>query len=279
MIDQKELVAKVGELLKILYSKRFARLEELTLTQLINKNPYLYRALGLNDPSEFIDQLLAARISSSDETIFGNDFLEPLAFWSAKMSDHDDDSRTVTVGSGAGQDIAIETAKEYLAIAVKSGTNIFNSQSTKGQNTEFEELQGRLRKLGKQFRPIIGYAYGRKLNRSETATEKVAGQVFWELLTGERDYFIRIAQAIGMCAESHAEAYKKAYEKQKLKLLRQFMLNFVSDDGDVLWDLVVKYNSGKDRPQRLKMPVTTDTDGVDLIQVFEEVPDVETPTS
>ncbi len=279
MIDQKELVAKVCELLNILYIKRFARLEELTLTQLISKNPYLYRALGLNDPSAFIDQLLAARISSSDETIFGNDFLEPLAFWSAKMSDHDDDSRTVTVGSGAGQDIAIETAKEYLAIAVKSGTKIFNSQSTKGQTTEFEELQARLRKLGKQFRPIIGYAYGRKLNRSETKTEKVAGQVFWYLLTGESDYFIRIGQAIGTCVESHAEAYKKAYDKQKLKLLRQFMLNFVSEDGEVLWDAVVKYNSGKDRPQRLKIPVITDTDSVDLIQVFEEVPDVETPSN
>lgn len=254
MIDEKKLESKVGELLDVLYKKRFSALEALTLTKLINKNPYLYRALGINDPMVFIDQLLAARISSSDETIFGNDFLEPLALWSAKESDHEDDSRTVTVGSAAGQDLAIETAKEYLAIAVKSGKNIFNSQSTKGQSKEFDDLQSRLKKLGKQFRPIIGYGYGRKTNKTESPTEKMAGQVFWELLTGESDFYIRIDKAIGKCAESHASEYKRAYKKQKLKLLRDFMLNFVSESGEVLWSEVVKYNSGKDRPKRLRVP-------------------------
>lgn len=279
MIDESKLEVKVGELLKVLYSKRFAALEGLSLTKLINKNPYLYRALGINDPTVFIDQLLAARISSSDETIFGNDFLEPLALWSAKESDHNDDSRTVTVGSAAGQDLAIETAKEYLAIAVKSGKNIFNSQSTKGQSKEFDDLQSRLKKLGKQFRPIIGYGYGRKTNKVESPTEKMAGQVFWELLTGESDYFIRVARAIGKCAESHAGDYKKEYDKHKFRLLRAFMLNFVSESGEVLWDEVVKYNSGKDRPKRLKVPVLTQEDqevkSVALTLIEEELEDVE----
>lgn len=253
MIDESRLEARVGELLAVLYKKRFASLESLTLTKLINKNPYLYRAVGINDPSEFIDQLLAARISSSDETIFGNDFLEPLALWSAKESDqHEGGDRSVTVGAGAGQDIAIETANAYLAISVKSGKNIFNSQSNKGQSTEFDELQSRLKKLNKQFRSIIGYGYGRKLNKKETTTEKVAGQVFWELLTGESDYYLRIARAIGKFAESHGEEYKARLSMQKNKLLKVFVVNYVSDDGQILWDDVVIFNSSKDRPKRLK---------------------------
>ncbi len=255
MIDEAKLDAKVGELLEVLYKKRFSKLGDLRLTKLINKNPYLYLAIGVDDPPGFIDQLLSAFVSSSDETIFGNDFLEPLAIWSAEQSDqHDGGVRSVTVGAGAGQDIAIETANAYLAISVKSGKNIFNAQSGKGQATEFDELQARLKKLNKQFRAIIGYGYGRKQNKTETAIEKLAGQVFWELLTGEPDYYLRIARSIGKYAESHGEAYKKAYAMKKLQLLRAFELNFVTPDGEVLWDKVVTFNSSKNKPKRLVNP-------------------------
>ena len=253
MVSEQELTDRVGELLDILYKKRFASLDKLTLTTLINKNPYLYRALGIADPAEFIDQLLAARVSSSDETIFGNDFLEPLAIWSARESDqHGDKDRAVYVGSGAGQDVAIETATAYLAISVKSGKNIFNSQSTKGQSTEFYALQARLKKLNKQFRAIIGYGYGRKKFNADSPVEKLAGQAFWRLLTGEPDYYLRISRAIGKFAKIHGEDYRDAYALKKSQLLRDFMLNFVAESGEVMWDVVVTFNSSEDRPKPLK---------------------------
>ncbi|GAA4504374.1 PmeII family type II restriction endonuclease [Pseudaeromonas paramecii] len=253
MINDQKLKTRVGELLDVLYQKRFANLQKLTLTTLINKNPYLYRAIGVDDPAEFIDQLLAARVSSSDETIFGNDFLEPLVIWSARESDqHGDTGRLVSVGAGAGQDVAIETATAYLAISVKSGKNIFNSQSTKGQSTEFDALQARLKKLNKQFRPIIGYGYGRKRPNLESPVEKLAGQAFWQLLTGEPDYYLRIARTIGVFAISHGEAYKNAFSLKKSQLLREFMLNFVSESGEVMWDAVVTFNSSENRPRALK---------------------------
>lgn len=106
MISQALLEQKVGLLLQTLYTKRFAALDKLTLGELLKKNPYLYRALGLNQPAELITQLLAARISSSDETIFGNDFFEPLAVFAAQ---HGQPDAQVAVGAGAGQDIAIES--------------------------------------------------------------------------------------------------------------------------------------------------------------------------
>ena len=258
MIKETELNTKVGELLNILYVKRFATLEGLTLSKLLNKkNPYLYRGVGVNDPSDLIEGILSAFVSSSDETIFGNDFFEPMAKWSADNSNqHSGGERTVTVGAGAGQDIAIETANAYLAISVKSGVSILNSQSTKGQNSEFEALQSRLRKLNKQFRPIIGYGYGRRQNRVANKTEKVAGQLFWELLTGETDYYLRIARSIGIFGEKHYEEYKKAFERKKVQLLREFILNFVGEDGSVLWDAVVTFNSSKDRPKSSKKSQT-----------------------
>ena len=79
MISESKLNAEIGRLLTVLYEKRFGALDRLTLGKLLNKNPYLYRALGFSDASDFMGQLLVAYVSSSDETIFGNDFIEPLA--------------------------------------------------------------------------------------------------------------------------------------------------------------------------------------------------------
>ncbi len=254
MVNNDALKAQISLLLNELYERRFAALEGLTLSDLLSKNPYLYRSLGINKHSELIDQLLAARISSSDETIFGNNFLEPLALWSAQHADsHGETGRKASVGGGAGFDIAIENSTSYLAIAVKSGKNIFNSQSAKGQNTEFDQLQARIAKMKKQFRKIIGYGYGRKSSRKISVTESVAGQEFWTLLTGESDYYLRIAAVIGDVVHGHAQEYKDAYDKKTNILVKQFAVNFVDDDGDIEWDRVVEFNSGAARPKRLKM--------------------------
>jgi hypothetical protein len=144
MIQAKALDAKIAQLLAVLYERRFIQLRALTLTKLLNKNPYLYRAVGIQRPDHLLEGLLNARISSSDETIFGNEFFEPLALWAAQNAKIK--GRNASIGAGAGQDISIESATEYFAISVKSGKNIFNSQSDKGQKAEFEQLEARLKK-------------------------------------------------------------------------------------------------------------------------------------
>ncbi len=260
MIPDALLTKKIGALLATLYSKRLAALEALTLGALLKKNPYLYRALGASRATDFIEQSLMARISSSDETIFGNDFFEPLAIFAAEHGQAG--IASVSVGAGAGQDIAIETAREYLAIAVKSGTNIFNSQSEKGQSAEFQQLQARLKKLGKMFRPIIGYGYGRKsAPRIASPVERIAGQRFWELLTGEADFYLRISRAMETFAHEHAITFKRALDIKQDALLRAFMIDFVEPAGSIRWDAVVAFNSSAASPRRLRTPVSTTSQG------------------
>lgn len=253
MILESDLNAEINRLLGIFYSKRLNALNKLTLTQLFNKNPYLYRSIGVANPPDLLKQLLAARISSSDETIFGNSFFEPLAYWAAeKANEHLEAGRKVTFSSGAGQDISVENDVEYLAISVKSGKTIFNSQSDKGQKVEFEQLQARLKKLGKPIRAIIGYGYGRKNQKKASATEKLAGQAFWKLLTAEEDFYLRISQSIGQCVTEHSKEYEVEYSNKLNKLIREFYLNFVDDAGRVPWEKVVALNSSSERQKRLK---------------------------
>ena len=135
---------------------------------------------------------------------------------------------------------------------MKSGKNIFNSQSTKGQSTEFRELQARLRDVKKQFRSIIGYGYGRKkAPKIPTAVEKVAGQAFWELLTDEPDFYLKISRVIGEVAESHANEYREEYAKRCNLIILDFMVNFLAEDGSIAWDKVITFNSGAKNPSRL----------------------------
>lgn len=254
MISKSALDRKVAELLAVLYERRFAQLNALTLTKLLNKNPYLYRAIGIQRPDDLLDGLLDARISSSDETIFGNEFFEPLALWAAGAAKIP--ARTVSVGAGAGQDISIESATEYFAISVKSGKNIFNSQSDKGQKTEFDQLEARLKKLKKAFHKVVGFGYGRQAApKVEKAIMKKAGQDFWELLTGETDFYVRISDAISKPAAIHKATFDEALHKKHSELLRQFMIEFVEIDGTVRWNRVVEFNSARTRPARPARPV------------------------
>lgn len=249
MIAAQKLDAKVAELLDVLYVRRIAQLQALTLTMLLNKNPYLFRAIGIVRPDHFLDGLLGARISSSDETIFGNEFFEPLALWAAEHADIP--GRKVSVGAGAGQDISIESATEYFAISVKSGKNIFNSQSDKGQKVEFDQLEARLKKLKKAFHKVVGFGYGRQAApKVATPVMKKAGQDFWELLTGESDFYVRISDAISKPASIHKAAFDEILLKKHSELLRQFMIDFVDEDGTVLWQKVVEFNSSRARPAR-----------------------------
>jgi len=259
MIDQENLDQEVQGLLNILYEKRFKKLNEVDLQRLLKKNPFLFRSIGIDDPNELIEAMLDAFLSSSDETFFGNDFFEPLAYWTAKNAVlHADNKReSVTIGSASGTDLAIETATSYLAIAVKSGTNIFNSQSTKGQTAEFVELQSRLRKMGKEIRPILGYGYGRHKASHRSKSEKHAGQAFWLLLSGEENFYIRIFDTIGKYAISHREEYLKKYSKTKNRILKQLMCNFVDDNGELNWQKIVEYNSSMIKPEKLLNPTET----------------------
>ena len=65
---------KISELLDIFYSKRSIALNDLKLINTLKrKNPYLYRAVGVSDASEIVEEILRAHVSSFDETLFGSE--------------------------------------------------------------------------------------------------------------------------------------------------------------------------------------------------------------
>jgi hypothetical protein len=253
MIEEEALATKAVERLESFHARRLAKLDAIKLTGLLKKNPYLYRAIGHVAASDYVRAALDAFVSSSDETIFGNEFFEPLAQWAAEQAHREQSEVTVQAGGGAGFDISIETPTEYKAIAVKSGTNIFNSQSGKQQVAELDALQARIRKAKKVFHPIIGYGYGRKRQRdANLKVLKLAGQAFWAYITGEEEFYQRISSALGDKPMQLAMEFEKAYVQARNRLEKTFMDEYVDTGGSIDWASLIAFNSARTMPTRTR---------------------------
>jgi len=170
-IDSKELEKLIEQSLNDFYKSRLGNLDKLKLKKVLRrKNPYLFKALYTEKAHELIEKILYAYISSSDETIFGDKFFEPIA-------------KIVSggvVSSAKGVDVEVETNDRYVAYAIKSGPNPFNSSAKTRQNDEFNELRSRLLKIKKQFDPVLAYSYGRKISApsKKRATERLQDRYF-----------------------------------------------------------------------------------------------------
>lgn len=236
MINPKVLEKEISNLLDDFYRRRISKISELKLKDTVKrKNPYLYKAIGVEKASEIVEQLLTAYMSSSDEGIFGNIFFEPLAKFVSGGQ----------VSPSEGVDIAIENDKVYKAIAVKSGPSVFNAQSKRRQAQDFKALNNRLKKLQKQFDPIVGYCYGKKKQKNPNADFKeLAGQDFWAEITGDEDFYLKIIQLMKEKPNQHVDQYKKAWSAAVNRFTKEFVEEFCFDNGAIDWEKLTKFNSG-----------------------------------
>lgn len=240
MIDSEKLQLLIAKSLDDFYRRRTEKISKLKLTQiLLRKNPYLYKAIGVRKAQEIVEGILQAYLSSSDETFFGDVFFEPIA---RIVSDG-------TVSPSEGVDIAVETDNRYIAIAVKSGPNPYNASQVKRQSEEFASLWRRVIKLRKQFDSVLGHCYGKKetLPNSRQNYRDVSGQRFWQELTGDSDFYLKLVRLMDSdVIEGHRNEYQRDYDNALNRYVREFTIEFCDENGVVDWEKLVRFNSGAD---------------------------------
>ena len=235
--NEERVIRAISAALTEFYTSLTSKLEEIDLdTILKRKNPYLYRAKGINSATQIVDGILSAFVSSSEETIFGNAFFEPIAI-------------VVSGGQKAmteGVDITVDRDDAIYSIAVKSGTNVFNADSRKRQEQNFLAARKRAQQAHKAFYPIVGYGYGKKATRrnSEKFYKELAGKDFWYWLTGDPDFYTKIITYMGTAPDRYAERFEAAYTKAENRLVRGFTVKYCKEDGAIDWDALIKFNSG-----------------------------------
>lgn len=232
-----QLEELIEKCLRDFYERRLKMIDGLQLKRVLaRKNPYLYKALATEKASDIVEKILADYVSSSDETIFGDAFFEPIA-------------KAVSggkVSEGAGVDFSIETRKKFVAVALKSGPNIYNSSQKKRQSDEFNSLRSRLLKLHKQFDPILGHAYGRlnKKPQKDLAYRDLSGQAFWKEITGDRDFYLKLIRLMKEKPGEYKKQYQTAWDAAVNRFTIEFAKDFCFKDGRIDWEQFTEYVSG-----------------------------------
>lgn len=166
------------------YHQRLLKLNIVTFNDVLQRiNPYLLKATDKQSAPGLIEDILATIISSSDEKIFVDSFIEPLAI------------RIGFRNCSSGE--YIDIAGEENAYSVKQKLHIHS------------------------------------------------GQAFWEELTGDADFYLKIIRMMHDYPQHHRVEYCDAYNQALNRFTKEFLDNFSTTDGAIDWEKLVKYNSGK----------------------------------
>lgn len=236
--NEQAVVEAIAKALDRYYTSLIEKVDGLNIKKIMKrKNPYLFRAKAVNGAAQIVDAILAAFISSSEETVFGNEFFEPIAIAAVQGQK----------ALAEGVDIMVERDDTIYAIAVKSGTSVFNADSRKKQEQNFMAASKLAQQARKRFVPIVGYGYGKKKASSKGRPkfyEELAGKDFWAELTGDDSFYIKLIRLMDKLPEKYVEDFDASYQKAANRLVREFTVEFCFEDGSIDWEKLVKFNSG-----------------------------------
>ncbi len=239
--DLEQMREHVNNNIVVFHRRRIELLKGLELTNLLKKNPYLFRAKNMTTAAKLIESLLSARLSSSEEKLFG-DFLEDLAIFVA--------SRTCDGKKSAAPGVDLEFTRDdiHYLVSIKSGVNWGNSSQHSKLAQDLREAVVRIKqsRFSANLQPVLGICYGK--TRSTVMRRrgylKVVGQNFWCLVSGNKELYTEIIEPIGYRAREHNDAFDRQRGAVVNRFTKQFVEEFCHPTGAIDWIRLVEFNSG-----------------------------------
>ena len=234
--SKSQLEQLIAECLDEFFRRKLEILSTVDLKEiLLNKNPYFFKVYGTQNVPEIVEQMLIDYVNASDETMFGEAFFEPIAriVSGAKVSDAE------------GVDFVIESEGRVMAVALKSGPNIYNASQKKRQSQEFSSLRNRLYKLHKQFDPMLGHAYGRATAEptKDLVYRRRSGQAFWTEITSDPDFYLKLVRLMKEEPAKHKQKYAPAWDAAVNRFTAEFVEEFCFSNGRIDWEKLVYFVS------------------------------------
>jgi hypothetical protein len=232
-----------GEIIKFIepqierfHQKRLEHLLKVKLNSVLKrKNPYLFRAKNISTSQSLVQAILDAYLSSQEEAIFGG-VLEKLAIFVCNKVYRGDKSKA------EGIDLEFEKKGIKYVVSIKSGPNWGNSQQIKRMKDNFKQAK---RIAGAHIAAVNGCCYGIDDNPNKGDYQKLCGQRFWEFVSGDNDFYIDIIEPLGYKAKEKNAAFDKEYSKVINKFTKEFANEYCDNEGNILWDKLVEFNSKK----------------------------------
>lgn len=208
------------------------------------KNPYLFKAKHIESAGELVKQLLDAHLSSQEETVFG-DFLETLAIYVCQQVYGGQKSST------EGIDLDFSRDGIRYIVSIKSGPHWGNSSQIKKMREYFRQA----RKIvgNKQHLVAVnGCCYGRDRTPEKGDYQKLCGQPFWALISGNEMMYQDIVEPLGHKAKDRNDSFNKEYAKVANLFTAEFIRDYCTEDGAIDWQKIVAFNSAAIRPKKPK---------------------------
>lgn len=240
-ITQQEIVDYVEANIQDFHQRRLDNLQKLKLMNVVKrKNPYLFKAKNINTASEFVTTILDAFLSSQEEGIFGG-FLEGLAiFICAQVYDG-------RKSAAEGIDLEFERENIRYIISIKSGPNWGNSSQVAKLRDNFRKAKRILgtNRSGVNVVAVNGCCYGKDQKPDKGDYLKLCGQKFWEFISGDDNLYTDIIEPLGHQAKEKNDRFTEEYAKVVNRFTAEFIGKFCDTDGNMLWEEIVKFNSGE----------------------------------
>lgn len=222
------------------HSKRLSSFDSLKFDKILKrKNPYLFRAKGIDTAEELVSTIMDAHLSSQEETVFG-DFLEGLAVFVCSMS--------YGGRKSAAEGIDLEFEKEGIEyiVSIKSGPNWGNSSQIKKMQSSFLQAKRVLNtnRRGVNVVAINGCCYGKCTNTDRGDYLKLCGQEFWGFISGDENLYAELIEPISFESNERNVEFQTA----KKEIIDRFVVSFSEEycvNGVINWDKILQINSGK----------------------------------
>jgi len=147
------------------------------------------------------------------------------------------------------QNIDLEFDKNGIRyiVTIKSGKNWGNSSQVAKLNTDFKTAKKTLRTSNSQLVIVAvnGCCYGIDNHPDKGDYFKYCGQDFWSFISGNDNLYIDIIEPLGHKAKERNSEFQKSYIQMINKFTKQFSNDYCNDNGEINWEKLVKYNSGK----------------------------------
>lgn len=239
-----DITRYVEQNIGVFHHKRIQSLDSLRLSQVLKrKNPYLYKAKFVLTADQIVKGLVDAHISSNEETIFG-DWLEGLAI-------HINAQVYGGRKSGiTGIDLEFDDNGVRYIVAIKSGPNWGNSSQLSKMKADFNTARKALRTSNSQLQIVAvnGCCYGRDNKPDKGEYYKYCGQLFWEFISGQTNLYTEIVEPLGFRAKEKNDDFVRAYSQMINKFIKEFVVHFCKENGEIDWEKLVRFNSAKTKP-------------------------------
>ncbi len=190
-----------------------------------NKNPYLYRASGVNTCSDLVERAFHDFISSSRENYSGP-FFEAIAQIF---------SGGIKPVNGGEVDLDVRRGDTAYLYAMKSGAKGFNSSSYDKAKRDLLTAERRLRQDRIKTEKRIAFAYGKRRETDKDGIIQLTSKEFWAEISGDPEFYRKLLDACGLMSHLYTVDIQAPYSA----LLDEAHALFCDGDS-VDWNRVLK---------------------------------------